>query len=165
MLRTGTDCFSDCTRLSVSRSQTILRCALRWITLMSAGTSPSMPSCSADPSPWRRLTKSASREAHSTRSSNDIITSLSSGHLAHLVATSTGYITSSQWQAHAYEPWTTAFDHWDPNRVWSGGDDCVLKAWDIRVPEIPAGSCKAFEAGVTTVTSSPHTEHLLAVGR
>lgn len=32
-----------------------------------------------------------------------------------------------------YEPWITSFDRWDEsgNTVWSGGDDCVLKKWDL----------------------------------
>lgn len=33
------------------------------------------------------------------------------------------------------------------------------------MPEMPAGRCKEFEAGVTTIASSPYNEHLLAVGR
>ncbi|KAI9632499.1 WD40-repeat-containing domain protein, partial [Dioszegia hungarica] len=96
--------------------------------------------------------------------SNDLITSLSSGHLTHLTPTPTGYVSTSSWQAHAYEPWIAAWDVWDPNRVWSGGDDCVLKVWDVRMLEIPAGRCKDFEAGVTTIASSPYNEYLLAVG-
>jgi diphthamide biosynthesis protein 7 len=98
-------------------------------------------------------------------STSDIITSLSSGHLSHLTPTPTGYVPSSTWSAHQYEPWIAAFDAWDPHRVWSGGDDCVLKAWDLRIPEMPAARCKEFEAGVTTIASSEYNEHLLAVGR
>jgi diphthamide biosynthesis protein 7 len=97
--------------------------------------------------------------------SNDIITSLSSGHLSHLTPTPTGYTTTSTWSAHTYEPWICAFDAWDPNRIWSGGDDCILKSWDLRIPEMVTGRCKEFEAGVTTIASSPYTEHLIAVGR
>lgn len=32
-----------------------------------------------------------------------------------------------------YEPWITSFDKGDESgmTVWSGGDDCVLKKWDL----------------------------------
>ncbi|WWD16638.1 hypothetical protein CI109_101068 [Kwoniella shandongensis] len=93
-----------------------------------------------------------------------IITSLSTGSLAHLVPSETGYEVSSTFHAHDYEPWITTFDLWDTNIVWSGGDDCKLKRWDLRETSRPTLVNKNFEAGVTTITPSPHTEHLLAVG-
>ena len=64
-----------------------------------------------------------------------------------------------------------------------GGDDLKLKRWDIRDISSPTFVnrkwgihgyrhwywmliCEpSFEAGVTTISSSPHTPHLLAVGR
>ncbi|KAK8861450.1 hypothetical protein IAR55_002269 [Kwoniella newhampshirensis] len=98
----------------------------------------------------------------STRPS--IVTSLSTGSLAHLIPTAAGYEISSTWHAHEYEPWITTFDLWDTNAVWSGGDDCKLKRWDLRETSRPTLVNKNFEAGVTTITPSPHTPHLLAVG-
>lgn len=84
-----------------------------------------------------------------------------------------------------YEPWITSFDRSDESgmTVWSGGDDCVLKKWDLEDTSSPTFVNKQyiplylgymlvttltlgrFEAGVTTITPSPHTPHLLAVGR
>ncbi|WRT65597.1 uncharacterized protein IL334_002542 [Kwoniella shivajii] len=97
-------------------------------------------------------------------SPSSIITSLSTGSLAHLIPTPTGYQVDSTWKAHDYEPWITSFDNWDVNTVWSGGDDCKLKRWDIRETFRPTFVNKNFDAGVTTITSSPHTPNLLAVG-
>lgn len=63
--------------------------------------------------------------------------SLSNGELALLapeddgVATEVSYEVVQSWKAHDYEPWITSFDRWTPRRVWSGGDDCVLKCWDL----------------------------------
>lgn len=39
----------------------------------------------------------------------------------------------TDFSAHMYEPWITSFDRWDETgmTVWSGGDDCVLKKWDL----------------------------------
>lgn len=101
---------------------------------------------------------------HSSNS-DSLITSLSSGSLAHLTPTSTGELhVASTWQAHEFEPWITSWDKWDRNIVWSGGDDLKLKKWDMRMPEMPVLVNKNFEGGVTTIASNPHVEHLLAVG-
>ncbi|WVQ94527.1 hypothetical protein IAU59_001606 [Kwoniella sp. CBS 9459] len=97
-------------------------------------------------------------------SPSSIITSLSSGSLAYLTPSEAGYVVESEWKAHDFEPWITSFDNWDLNTVWSGGDDCKLKRWDIRETFRPTFVNKNFEAGVTTISSSPHTPHLLAVG-
>ncbi|CAG5125252.1 unnamed protein product, partial [Candidula unifasciata] len=40
--------------------------------------------------------------------------------------------TVSTWKAHDYEAWITAFHKSDHNLVFSGGDDCKLKCWDLR---------------------------------
>ncbi|OCF39592.1 WD40 repeat domain 85 [Kwoniella heveanensis CBS 569] len=100
----------------------------------------------------------------SSPSPSSIITSLSSGSLAYLKSGEAGYKVESEWKAHDFEPWITSFDIWDLNTVWSGGDDCKLKRWDVRQTFRPTLVNKNFEAGVTTISSSPHTPHLLAVG-
>ncbi|WVQ64803.1 uncharacterized protein L199_002972 [Kwoniella botswanensis] len=97
-------------------------------------------------------------------SPSSIITSLSNGNLYHIIPTPTRWEVESSWKAHDYEPWITSFDNWDSNTVWSGGDDCKLKRWDIRETFRPTFVNKNFDAGVTTIASSPHTEYLLAVG-
>lgn len=72
----------------------------------------------------------------------------------------------ASWHAHDFEPWIASWDAHDPSRVWSGGDDLVLKSWDVRMGGSMASSTtRGFDGGVTTATSSVHTEHFLAVGR
>ncbi|KAL7414708.1 WD40-repeat-containing domain protein [Mrakia frigida] len=96
-----------------------------------------------------------------------VITSLSSLELSHLTYDTTGELTVAQtWAAHDYEPWVASFDGWDGgNVVYSGGDDCKLKAWDVRTEnDQPLWTNSRFDAGVTCIQTSPHTPNLVAVG-
>ncbi|XP_036319686.1 LOW QUALITY PROTEIN: diphthine methyltransferase [Rhagoletis pomonella] len=65
--------------------------------------------------------------------------------------------------AHGFEAWTCAFDKWDSNCIYSGGDDVLLLAYDLR-----SGTCiftnKSHNAGVTCLLSHPLREHLLLTG-
>ena len=58
--------------------------------------------------------------------------SLSSGHLAHIPLEGDEEIQT--FAAHMYEPWITSFDRADESgkTVWSGGDDLVMKKWDLE---------------------------------
>eukprot|EP00899_Mesostigma_viride_P007748 jgi/Mesvir1/16975/Mv15821-RA.1 len=71
------------------------------------------------------------------------------------------------WPAHDYEAWVAAFDAERPlSLVYSGGDDCVFKGWDLR------GDCsrpifsnrKAHTMGVCSIRGSPLRPHTLATG-
>lgn len=65
---------------------------------------------------------------------------------------------------HEYEAWVSAFDYFHPNVVYSGADDCNLKLWDIRENAPQCLLTKQYDAGVTSIQSSPHQENCLAVG-
>ncbi|GAA5876195.1 hypothetical protein JCM16303_007053 [Sporobolomyces ruberrimus] len=99
-----------------------------------------------------------------------IIVSLSNGSLLHLTQSITNAspsfeISKTIEQAHDFEPWLTSFDCWNPNTVWSGGDDLKLKGWDLETDcEVPSFVNKRFEGGVTTITSHHLVENLIAVG-
>ncbi|CAA7265794.1 unnamed protein product [Cyclocybe aegerita] len=95
-----------------------------------------------------------------------LVASLSNGNLCLLTAAQgSGLSVQETWHAHDYEPWIAAWNYWDTNVIYSGGDDLKLKAWDIRQGFTqPTLVNKRFEAGVTTIQSHPHVEHLFAVG-
>ncbi|KAI0308197.1 WD-40 repeat-containing protein [Multifurca ochricompacta] len=96
-----------------------------------------------------------------TSVAGSLVVSLSDGKLALLKPDQTGQLLiTSVWPAHTHEPWCVAWNYWDDNLIYSGGDDLQLKAWDIRQGfERPT-----FDAGVTCIQSHPYIEHLLAVG-
>ncbi|KAI0078877.1 WD-40 repeat-containing protein [Panus rudis PR-1116 ss-1] len=94
-----------------------------------------------------------------------LIVSLSNGALSLLRPDSTGLVVESTWHAHDFEPWIAAWNYWDNNVIYSGGDDLRMKGWDARAGfENPIFTNKKCDAGVTSIQSHPNLEHLLAVG-
>ncbi|PIA18305.1 WD40 repeat-like protein [Coemansia reversa NRRL 1564] len=96
-----------------------------------------------------------------------IATSHSDGCLQLLEMTESAIRIESQWQAHDLEAWIAAFDYWNPAVVYSGGDDARLKGWDRRIGL--ASSTSVFnlgrhQAGVCSIQSNFHRQHLLATG-
>ncbi|KAI0361613.1 WD-40 repeat-containing protein [Trametes cingulata] len=96
----------------------------------------------------------------------NLIVSLSDGSLSLLKPEErSGLAITDSWHAHDYEPWIAAWNYWDTNVVYSGGDDLKMKGWDIRQGgAAPIFVNKRFDAGVTTIQSHPYVEHILAVG-
>ena len=64
----------------------------------------------------------------------------------------------------AVPAWIAAFDAHNPSRIFSGGDDCALKAWDLRTSSLIAKNTKSHSAGVTALQFHRHREHIFASG-
>jgi len=77
-----------------------------------------------------------------------LIVSLSSGHLAHIPLEGDEEIQT--FSAHMYEPWITSFDRADESgkTVWSGGDDLVMKKWDLEQTFRPSLVNKQYVFGL-----------------
>ena len=94
-----------------------------------------------------------------------VATSLSNGKLARAVFTPSAVDVLEEWQAHELETWIVSFDTFSSDIVYSGADDCKLKAWDLRAStEYPIFQNNSHEAGVTVVSPHPTIQHLLATG-
>ncbi|KAK0506232.1 WD40-repeat-containing domain protein [Armillaria luteobubalina] len=96
-----------------------------------------------------------------------LVVSLSDGSLSILRPDNgTGSLSvQSSWHAHDYEPWIAAWNYWDTNMVFSGGDDLQMKGWDVREDlSKPIFVNKRFDAGITSIQSHPYIENLIAVG-
>ncbi|KAM8865849.1 diphthine methyltransferase [Synchiropus picturatus] len=94
-----------------------------------------------------------------------VVCSDSAGCVSVLGLAECALLTSSQWKAHDFEAWIAAFSYWNTQLVYSGGDDCKLKGWDLRMgPCSPTFISKQHSMGVCSIHSSPHQEHVLATG-
>ena len=61
--------------------------------------------------------------------------------------------------------WIVAKSRFSTDLICSGGDDMVIRLWDLRCLGAPtAAASKTHTAGVTSAMFSPSCEHLLAVG-
>ncbi|KIY52734.1 WD40 repeat-like protein [Fistulina hepatica ATCC 64428] len=123
--------------------------------------------CHSD-APYQPLLGIADSEGHLSiheLSTPSIVVSLSNGFLTILKEHNSQFVQTEMWKAHDYEPWIAAWNYWDTNMIYSGGDDLKLKAWDTRQGfASPYFVNKRFDAGITSIQSHPFEERLIAVG-
>ncbi|RMX62166.1 hypothetical protein DD238_003603 [Peronospora effusa] len=82
-----------------------------------------------------------------------------------------GIIQRAKWHAHdlygsPIEVWISAFNCHDPNVLFSGADDAVLKGWDLRAGTAASTfkNSRQYSMGVCSIQFHPHDERLVAVG-
>lgn len=74
-------------------------------------------------------------------------------------------VIKQSWKAHTFDAWVVANDYWNKSIVFSGGDDCHLKAWDVRTDCLrPTFVNKHHTMGVCAIQSSHLHEHLFSSG-
>ena len=122
----------------------------------------------------------------STCSQPVLAVSDSIGRISTVEVTDSGARVLHGWQAHEFEAWIAAFGH-QPYMVYSGGDDCKLRVWDLRTGFIkPSFTIKRYphsmpalediiqllvchlsryQMGVCSLQIHPRREHILAAGR
>nr|CBH09247.1 putative WD40 repeat domain 85 [Heliconius melpomene] len=92
-----------------------------------------------------------------------LVVSDSSGAVTVFRVLEKGLENIGQWKSHNFEAWIAAFNYWNSDVFYSGGDDCLFKAYDVRVPEAVITN-RSHEAGVTSVRSHIEIEHELLSG-
>ncbi|KNE57017.1 hypothetical protein AMAG_02777 [Allomyces macrogynus ATCC 38327] len=93
----------------------------------------------------------------------NVAVSLSTGAVTILHCTATGATATTEFAAHDFEAWITAYA--DPTTLVTGGDDMLLKLWDTRTDmSSPIVTSRKHEAGVCSAQAHPTKDHILATG-
>ena len=89
--------------------------------------------------------------------------SSTAGRLDVLDAAPAGMRCVHSWGAHELEGWSVAFDRAEPSTLYSGGDDAILKRWDLRTASAdgrlrgddaqPRSTARAYAASAHTRSS------------
>ncbi|XP_054719625.1 diphthine methyltransferase-like [Uloborus diversus] len=93
-----------------------------------------------------------------------IITSDNLGNLNYFSMREANLCMLKSWKAHEFESWIAAFDYDQSDIVYSGGDDCCLKCWDLRNSQLPVFVKKRYSMGVTAISKSKRNGNVLATG-
>nr|XP_971820.1 PREDICTED: diphthine methyltransferase isoform X2 [Tribolium castaneum] len=94
----------------------------------------------------------------------EIVVSDSKGAIHRFKLRNCELIKAESWHGHEFEAWICAFYYWDPNIVFSGGDDCRFLKFDKRAGVGPLSCNRRHEAGVTSMHSNVGKEFILATG-
>ncbi|XP_012271683.1 diphthine methyltransferase [Orussus abietinus] len=95
---------------------------------------------------------------------SNIVGSYSNGAISLFKLDGEGFKEITSWSAHQFETWTAAFDYWNSNVIYSGGDDCKFQRFDTRVGSKPTNVNRSHTAGVTSIRSDPFREFSLTTG-
>ena len=92
--------------------------------------------------------------------------SYSCGRLQHIQAGPAQLRSLVEWQAHTLEAWAAAWHYWSADVIFSGGDDCAFRVWDLRQGVAAAAwtDRRTHAAGVCCVASSPCQDHVVCTG-
>nr|XP_026696154.1 diphthine methyltransferase-like isoform X1 [Ciona intestinalis] len=93
-----------------------------------------------------------------------IAASYSNGNLGLLKVCESDAVLLQQWNAHGFEAWITAFNSENDSVLYSGGDDCCFRGWDLRCPEHSLFNNRSHDMGVCSIQSCPSNSNLLATG-
>lgn len=92
--------------------------------------------------------------AVSSNGYDNLLASDSRGSVSLVSLTPSKLIKTRNWKAHSFEAWTCAFDKWDANVVYTGGDDTFMHIFDIRSDKVgKIVTNKVHTAGVTSLLS------------
>eukprot|EP00049_Salpingoeca_infusionum_P002146 m.54380 g.54380 ORF g.54380 m.54380 type:complete len:332 (-) comp11410_c0_seq6:81-1076(-) len=88
------------------------------------------------------------------------------GHVSVLAMSSEGALeVVESWKAHEHPAWITAFNYFDTNIVYSGGDDCRFRGWDRRTGcSAPTFVSRRHDMGVCSMQHHRTNDHLLVTG-
>ncbi|KZC11805.1 PREDICTED: diphthine methyltransferase [Dufourea novaeangliae] len=104
------------------------------------------------------------RWMYNNESNLNIVVSDSKGFISLFELHETELVNVNTWLAHEYEAWITAFDYWDTNVIYSGGDDCKFQRFDKRTGNRPTAMNRIHGAGVTSLHSNVLREFSLSSG-
>lgn len=87
-------------------------------------------------------------------SERNLLASDSRGFVSLLTIADSRIVEERSWKAHSFEAWTCAFDKWNENVVYTGGDDTFFHVYDLRADEVQQiVKNKCHIAGVTSFLS------------
>ncbi|KAL1497904.1 hypothetical protein ABEB36_008786 [Hypothenemus hampei] len=73
-------------------------------------------------------------------------------------------VLQQSWHGHSFQAWIAGFYYWDPNIVFSGGDDAVFLKFDKRIGDSPVAKNREHDAGVTSFHSNKSNEFIVVSG-
>lgn len=106
-----------------------------------------------------------SADWYKTERPNQVAYSLSSGNLAVVQLAESAPAVIKTWSGHSLEAWIIACDYVNPDILYSGADDCLLKMWDLRTGVDRACiTSKRHSMGVCCIQAHPTREHIFCSG-